>query len=90
MSAQGLNNHIIDGCDSGSAPCLLLDAGPASLGAPGGVLVEAPVSDLHDRVSALGQSELWLWKGNWQSEILHELIYFQCLYGRSNVWLGTP
>lgn len=60
---KGLDNDIIDSSDSSITSALLLDASPAYLGSPTGVLVEPPTADLDHQVPALGEIELRFWKG---------------------------
>lgn len=62
MFSQGLDNDVIDRGDGRVAPALLLDASPANLGAPAGMLVEPPLAYLNHQIPTLREIELWLCK----------------------------
>lgn len=53
MFPKSFNNNIVHGGDGSSASAFLFDASPANLGAPAGMLVESPLSDLDYKIPAL-------------------------------------
>lgn len=62
MFTQSFDNDIIHSGNGSVTAAFFLDASPSHFGAPAGVLVEAPLSDLNDEVAALREVKLRLWK----------------------------